>query len=249
LDTIVEEVQSNYSGVTKDTIIHAINNLLGKYLDDSQLSRFVHLIDFNGSYVTLSKQWKGQITLQTRPYFEDVFKYGLYRYQREFGRVEYQLPFFKLYETYHMADTAVLCNLEMKFSSFRGQGLLRNNKDYFLFMDLNKDSTVKESINYENKILDMNFIQWQTPNATSQSTPDGKNILSNKQKGYSLFLFVRKYKEIDKRVEPYIYLGKANTHDFDKNSNKPITIIMKLENELPQSLYTDLTTIIGNTKN
>lgn len=249
LDKLVEEVLSNYSGVTKDTIIHAINNLLGKYLDDVQFKRFAQLINFESDVVSMTNKWRDQITNNTKPYFEDLFKYGIYRYQREFGIFEYQLPFFKLYETYQMADTAQLCNLEKKFSSFRNQGLCRNNKDYFLFIDLNKDADVKDSINYKDKIIDQNFIQWQTPNNTTQRTEGGKNLLSNKSKGYSLHVFVRKFKKVDDVSEPYIYLGKANTHDFDRKSNNPITIILRLETELPRSLYSDLTTIIGNAKN
>jgi len=249
LNEITREIKSNYSGITDETIIHSINNLLGKYLDSVQSKRYIPLISFQNNELFITKDWKDSINQDTSLYFEDIFKYGLFRYQKEFGNMEYHLPFFKLYQTYSMANTAPLCNLENMFSSFRGQGLLRHEKDYFLFIDLNKDADIKESINYKDKIFSPSTIQWQTPNTTSQQSSVGKNILFNEKNGYALHIFVRKYRRIDGMTEPYIYLGKANTIDYDKTSNKPITIIMRFENELPQNLYSELTTVIGQAKN
>lgn len=249
LSEINKEISMNYIGITEDTISHTINNLIGSYLDSPKFKKYIQLINIKNDKITMAESWSTTITSDTSKFFEDILKFGLYRYQREFENTEYQLPFFKLYETYKMADTALLCNLEKKFSSFRGQGLLRNKQDYFLFIDLNKDANTRESINYKDKIIDRNTIQWQTPNSTTQESPVGKNILHNKKNGYSLHIFVRKFKKIDGVSESYIYLGKANTQDFEKDSNAPITIIMKFENELPQNLFTELVTIIGNTKN
>jgi len=251
LDKIIKEIDSNYRGITKETIIHSINNLLGKYLDSVQKKRHIPLIAFKNDVVSRTENWEDSITEYTEVYFEDIFKYGLFRYQKEFGNTEYHLPFFKLYQTYSMANTAPLCNLENMFSSFRGQGLLRHEKDYFLFIDLNKDADVKESINYKDKILSPSMLQWQTPNSTGVKSTVGQNLLMNEKKGYSLHIFVRKYKKIDGITEPYIYLGKANTVDYDKTSPKPkpITIFMRFENELPQNLFTELTSLVGKTKN
>jgi len=246
---IINEISSNYNGITTETIIHSINNLLGKYYDTVQFKKHIPLITYENNIVKMSNAWQKVKTKNTKVYFEDVLKYGLFRYQKEFGETLYQLPYFKLYETYKMSDTAPLCNLEKKFSSFRGQGLLRHNEDYFLFIDLNKDAEIREAINYKDKILSSNTIQWQTPNSTTQKSKVGMNILNNKSLGYKLHIFVRKFKKVDGMSEPYIYLGKANTIDYDKNSNKPITIIMRFNQELPQNLYTELTTIIGQTKN
>ena len=79
-----------------------------------------------------------------------------------------------------MRDTALLSNYKKIHSFFRGSGLIANGKEYFLFIDLHKESDIKESINYDDKFLDSNFFQWQTPNSTSQDSDRGKNIIHNK---------------------------------------------------------------------
>jgi hypothetical protein len=48
---------------------------------------------------------------------------------------------------------------------------------------------------------------------------------------------VRKYKQLDGVVQSYIYLGKGDTVEY--SGEKPITVIFKLQNEMPISLYTE----------
>ena len=59
--------------------------------------------------------------------------------------------------------------------------------------------------------------------------------LTNKDRNISLHLFVRKYKEIDKKVQPYIYIGKGDTVEYE--GEKPITMKIKLHNDVPSKIY------------
>ena len=56
------------------------------------------------------------------------------------------------------------------------------------------------------------------------------------------FLTIRKYKEIEKVTQSYIYLGKVDTHPNSAEGEKKITMIFALENELPQDLFEDFMT-------
>lgn len=136
-----------------------------------------------------------------------------------------------------MVDTALLSNYTKIHSSFRGSGLITNGNEYFLFIDLHKGDNIKESINYKDKFLDRQYFQWQSPNSTSQSSERGKNIIFNKDRKINLHLFVRKYKQIDGVVQPYIYIGKGNTVEY--SGEKPITVKIKLDNIAPVNLYTE----------
>ena len=136
-----------------------------------------------------------------------------------------------------MVDTALLSNYTKIHSSFRGSGLITNGNEYFLFIDLHKEENIKESINYKDKFLDRQYFQWQSPNSTSQSSERGKNIIFNKDRKINLHLFVRKYKQLDGVVQPYIYIGRGNTVEY--SGEKPITIKIKLDNIAPVSLFTE----------
>ena len=169
----------------------------------------------------------------------DLLNYGLITYEKRFGSENFGVPFFKLYEQYQMVDAALLSNYEKIHSSFRGSGLMANGKEYFLFVDLNKDEDIKESINYKDEFLSRSLFQWETPNSTAQSSERGKNIIFNKERGINLHLFVRKYKEIDRKVQPYIYIGKGDVVKYE--GEKPIKVEIKLHNRVPENLYVEFT--------
>ena len=168
-------------------------------------------------------------------YIEDAINYGILRYKNEFKEEYYGMPFLKLYEQYKMVDIALLSNYRKIHSAFRGSGLLTNKNDYFLFIDLHKEEGIEERINYKDKFLDRTYFQWQSPNSTTQSSDRGKNLINNKDRNISLHLFVRKYKEIDKKVQPYIYIGKGDTVEYE--GEKPITMKIKLHNDVPSKIY------------
>ncbi|MBZ9633709.1 DEAD/DEAH box helicase [Clostridium sp. FP1] len=234
------EILKYIEDVDENSIIHAFQCLNQNYYDSAQVKNNIKCFDLNDE--VLSSTWDFKKVIQNKKYklyIEDVINYALIRYEKEFESKYYGVPFFKLYEQYQMIDAALLSNYTKIHSSFRGSGLITNGKEYFLFIDLHKEEDIKESINYKDKFIDSKYFQWQSPNATSQSSDRGQNIILNKQKGINLHIFVRKYREIDGATEPYIYIGKGDVVEYE--GEKPITVKMKLENEMPVGLYTEFT--------
>jgi len=200
----------------------------------------IKCFELKGEVLSSSWDFKKVVhNINYRKYIEDCINYALIRYEKEFESKYYGVPFFKLYEQYQMIDAALLSNYTKIHSSFRGSGLITNGKEYFLFVDLHKEEDIKESINYKDKFIDCNYFQWQTPNNISLNSDRGKNIVFNKQREINLHIFVRKYKQIDGASQPYIYIGKGDV--TENEGEKPITVIMKLQNEMPVSLYTEFT--------
>ena len=224
----------------ESTIIHAFRNLNQDFYDGRQKQSSTKLFEFkNNKLIKLFDFEKLLLNKEFEEIIVDLLNYGLIRYEKAYGSKNYGVPFLKLYEQYQMVDTALLSNYEKMHSSFRGSGLLANGNEYFLFIDLHKEEDIKESINYKDEFINRSIFQWQTPNSTAQTSERGKNIIYNKEKGINLHLFIRKYKEIDNKVQPYIYIGKGNTIEFE--GDKPITVKLKLENKIPESLYIEFT--------
>lgn len=222
--------------VDNGSVEHAFRCLNQEYYDSAQVKSNIKCFDYSDGVLNDTEEFLSIIKNKDfRVYIEDIVNYGLFRYKKEFGDNYYGVPFLKLYEQYQMVDTALLSNYTKIHSSFRGSGLITNGNEYFLFIDLHKEDDIKESINYEDKFISRNIFQWQTPNSTSQTSDRGKNIIFNKERNINLHLFVRKYKQIDGKVEPYIYIGKGNTIEY--SGEKPITVALELENEIPSSLY------------
>ncbi|WP_085829438.1 DUF3427 domain-containing protein [Clostridium massiliodielmoense] len=238
LNEAKREILKHINRVDDKSIVHALNVLNQEYDDSGQLKNNIRCFSLANGILTITEEFKNIMNdKKYRVYIEDVINYGIIRYEKEFGEKYYGVPFLKLYEQYQMVDIALLSNYTKIHSSFRGSGLLANGKDYFLFIDLHKGEDIKESINYNDKFINRYTFQWQSPNNTSQESERGKNIIYNKERGVNLHLFIRKYKSIDRIVQPYIYIGKGDVEKF--HGEKPITTILKLENKVPHGIYTE----------
>lgn len=241
LDQARQEILKEIEYVDDDSILHAFECLNQNYFDSVQKKNKIKLCSLNNQKLVKSKAFQDVLdNLVYREYIEDLVHYGIFRYEKEFSTHYYGVPHFKLYEQYQMIDAALLSNLRKIHTSFRGQGLLVNGRDYFLFIDLHKDENIKESIKYNDKFVDQRQFQWETPNKTRQASAPGQNIIHNKKNGINLHLFVRKYKEIEKnKTEPFIYIGKGDTVGY--KNEQPITVQIKLDSEVPLNLYTEFT--------
>lgn len=232
------EVLKYIKAVDNESIEHTFKYLNQDYYDSARLKSNVKCFNYVDGVLKSTDEFLTVINNKKyKVYIEDIINYGLIRYEKEFGDTYYGVPFFKLYEQYQMIDTALLSNYTKIHSSFRGSGLITNGKEYFLFIDLHKEEDIKESINYQDKFISRKLFQWQSPNSTAQSSERGQNIIRNKEREVNLHLFVRKYREIDGAVEPYIYIGKGSTIKY--HGEKPITVLLELENEIPSSLYVE----------
>ncbi|MFZ7942790.1 DEAD/DEAH box helicase [Neobacillus sp. 19] len=240
LEMAKQQILKMMDYVDDDSILHAFECLNQNYYDSVQLKNKPKFVQYSHGILTktdsLTKLLENE---EYRKFVDDIITYGIFRYEKDFKREYYGVPHFKLYEQYQMIDAALLSNYRKIHSSFRGSGLLANGNEYFLFIDLHKEEDVKESINYKDKFINPHEFQWQSVNNTTQQSERGKNIIFNQQRGIHLHLFIRKYKEMDGKTEPYIYIGKGNSVEFE--GDKPITVRMELENEVPANLYTEFT--------
>lgn len=125
-------------------------------------------------------------------------------------------------------------------SSFRGSGLLTNGNNYFLFIDLHKEKGIKDSINYQDHFINPTLFQWESPNTKRQDSVQGHHITHNKEDGITLHLFIRKFRMIDQKSEPFIYIGTGDVISY--KGNKPITTEIALHHEVPMALYREFTT-------
>lgn len=232
------EILKYITNVDNDSIKHAFQCLNQNYYDTSQIKNTIKCFELKDEELSCSWIFKKVVhNDKYKKYIEDIINYGIIRYKKEFSNKYYGIPFLKLYEQYKMVDLALLSNYTKIHSSFRGSGLITNGKEYFIFVDLHKEENIKESINYNDKFINTNYFQWQSPNSTSQKSDRGQNIIFNKERNINLHIFIRKYKELDGVVEPYIYIGKGDVVEYE--GDKPITAKMKLENEVPVSIYTE----------
>lgn len=228
--------------VDKKTIIHSFLYLKGDFLDSAQSSRYLKLINYENKISQKTKEFEELLENEKyKKIFEDSLNFGIYNYEEEFSSIDFGKPFLKLYSKYNMLNIAKLCNFPKIHSSFRGSGFLKYENDFFLFINLEKEEFSK-SANYHNAFLSKDVFTYQSKPSHSSDKGDGQRLCENKKFGVKLHIFVRKFIQVDKKTQDFIYLGVANSIKYW--DNKPINLELKLENCLSDKLFEEFTKIV-----
>lgn len=242
-ENIAFKVLNKYlNRVDKETIIHSFLYLKGDFLDSAQKNRYLNLLEFDGKVAKKTKEFEELLENEKyKKIFEDSLNFGIYNYEEEFSSTDFGKPFLKLYSKYNMLNIAKLCNFPKIHSSFRGSGFLKYENDFFLFINLEKEKFSK-SANYHNAFLSKDVFTYQSKLSHSSDKGDGERLCENKKFGVKLHIFVRKFIQVDKKTQDFIYLGVANSIKYW--DNKPISLELKLENSLSDKLFEEFTKIV-----
>ena len=235
---------------TDKTITHACNLLSGKYWDANEQKSYSEIsFVFSENKISFNENVKELFKNQNmKDWIFDSIEYAIMRYEDEFGRTDYGFPFFKPYAKYSMRQIAPLCCYEKIHSSFRGSGLITSAKpDYFIFVDLYKEDSIRAEINYNDKFITPSLFQWESPNDMTQDSERGKDVIQCVERNTRLHLFVRKFKEVENIAQDFIYLGEVVPHKDSAEGEKPVKMNFALH-ELPQDLYNDFITKVDITK-
>ncbi|MGD9624937.1 MAG: DEAD/DEAH box helicase [Arcobacter sp.] len=228
--------------VDKETIMHSFLYLRQDFLDSAQKNRYLKLLEFDGKVAKKTKEFEDLLKNENyKKIFLNSLNFGIYNYEEEFSSTDFGKPFLKLYSKYNMLNIAKLCNFPKIHSSFRGSGFLKYENDFFLFINLEKEKFSK-SANYHNAFLSKDTFTYQSKPSHSQNSGDGQRLCENKKFGVKLHIFVRKFIQVDKKTQDFIYLGVANSIKYW--DNKPINLELKLENPLSDKLFEEFTKII-----
>lgn len=237
LTDALKQVRHYCEGDQKDAILHSLETFQLQYADVNEKENIQFIREENGTYYFHPTYLQVLEDHESRTFLEDLFHYGLLRYQIEFGRENYGYPFLKLYAEYTQREVGLVTNYRNTHSSFRGSTLIdkKPGEHFFLFVDLHKEQEIDERINYKDKFISRKQFQWESPNATKSTTPRGKDLTRNKERGKVIHLFVRKYKEVNRVTQRYTYIGTADAISYQ--NEKPIEIQYQLHEKMPLIMY------------
>ena len=97
-------------------------------------------------------------------------------------------------------------------------------------------------LSYNNTFLSKEVFTYQSKPSHSQNQGDGEKLCQNEKFGVKLHIFMRKFVQVDKKTQDFIYLGLANSIKYE--GNKPISLELKLEVPLDDKLYEEFTKIV-----
>lgn len=236
-EKLKNEIEKYIEFIDDETFEYTIECLKGDYHSKKE-SNFNFIKEENQILTLADEILEVTNKSEFKKYINDVINYGLIAYEREFGTENYGMPFLKLYSQYTRDDVVRMSNATKKFGGYGMGGLKTNGNDWYMFVGMEKEDDIKESSRHENEFIERDVFVWQSRNTTTIESEAGQKLINNIKEKISMHLFVRKYREIDGAIEPYIYMGMADT--IYHEGEKPITVHLKLRNMPPMKIYNEL---------
>ena len=126
----------------------------------------------------------------------------------------------------------------LRFSRKWQTGFIWEGNNMFLLVTLEK-SGQREEHRYDDQFLSPTEFQWQSQNRTPQAGKVGQALKSHRERRIDVHLFVRKTGKVDGRAAPFTYYGQLAFQSWE--GEKPITVIWKLSESIPERLFHQLT--------
>ena len=221
IETIERRLVENIQGYKHEELEHAL-----RYMEHNGL------VVVNGDTIRLVNV---SLDEQFIEYLDDLLNYGLTRYFIEFNN---EIGF-KLWHNYR--SDQVMSLLSQAPATFQKGTYYKYNNAY-IFVDLKKEASVEEHLNYLDKYLEPKILQWETIANISE------NELQKLLNSEKAFVFIRKVREENGITLPHIFVGegKLTNHrkqfKFNKIENKNVVTYLfdiLMDSELPDYLQYD----------
>ena len=140
----------------------------------------------------------------------------------------------------------LLAALDYKSFSSMQQGVLylKDKKTDIFLITLNKsEKDFSESTMYDDYALNQREFHWQSQSTTTPESPTGQRYIHHAESGNKVLLFVREFKKDKLGTSPYTYLGPATY--VSHMGSKPMSIIWKLEKEIPAKYLRKVQQVMG----
>lgn len=113
---------------------------------------------------------------------------------------------------------------------------LKDKKVDVFFITLNKtEEHYSPTTMYRDYAVSETRFHWQSQSTTSASSATGKRYIHHEKMGNTILLFVREFKKIENRAEPYVFLGTARYVSHE--GSRPMSIIWELDHPMPPALF------------
>jgi len=113
------------------------------------------------------------------------------------------------------------------------------------FITLNKtEEHYSPTTMYMDYAISESLFHWQSQSTTSASSSVGERYIHHEERGSKVLLFVREFKKVENRAEPYRFLGTARYVSHE--GSRPMSILWELDRPLPPALFVRANkTVIG----
>lgn len=236
----VHEYQIYRALLSGESDITKIESQLKRDIPNYREEEFAHALKFmmEHKFVSLFDRelhLNVAVNDELQEYCEDLIRYGLTRYQMDYGDTEG----FKLYQNYRMDQVQLKL---LKNPGYTALGTYVYDKDVIIFASLKKDLPDQDRLNYKDKFLQSDLFQWECEADISEKK---RKQLDDSERA---FLFIRKVSDEGGMTMPFIYVGtgrltnprkQKEMNEKDEKTRTTYLYDIPMDNELPDYLQYD----------
>lgn len=257
LKMIIDKITINIDEFEKDledkfnikndslTIEKSIDILKGGFISGSDKKKYSNCIFIESDSNVLKNTCEFNAALQNKEFvrlLNDVINYSLKIYEDNYSN-RYNETNLSLYKKYSRKDVCRLLNWDSDESSVV-YGYKIKHGTCPVFVTYHKSDDINGSTKYEDKFIDKNTFSWMTKNNRTFESKDVKEILSYKENGLDIHLFVKKEDGEGRdfyylgKVEPILGKEKETKIENDKGKDLPIVNIhFKMKDTVQEDIY------------
>ena len=243
-DIKIEDMIKNYNEDVSKSIISYLNKDFLVSLERRKYDK-LNIIDIKNNVISYSEDMK--LFLES-----DSFK-SLYLDLLEYANKHYELYYkeqddlgFVIGEQYTKKEVSWILNYETnRMGTMFGYTIEHKTKTIPLFVTYHKDEEIDESIKYDDYFVNESTFNWMSRNRRTLESDEIKSIVSAKENGYDILLFV---KRDDGEKSIFYYIGQLDVDSFKETeilSNGEylpiVNFTYKLKNPVRDDLFTYLT--------
>jgi hypothetical protein len=188
--------------------------------------------------------------LQNKEFYDllnELIEFGISRYHSIYCKT-YKDTSFGLYQKYTYEEVCKLLNWEKNIvaQNIGGYKYDEGTNTFPVFINYNKDETIKDSIKFEDRFLSPTHLIALSKQPRTPESKDVQQIYNAQTNGTKIYLFVRKNKD-DNTSKEFYFLGEVYAIGEPKpiimknTDKKAVEITYKLETDVREDVYSYLT--------
>ncbi len=119
-----------------------------------------------------------------------------------------------------------------------GVGLLHSpeRKTYAVLVTFQKtEREFSPSTMYADYPISRELLHWESPSNTTQASETGQNLINHQHRNYTILIFARSVKRLDRRTAPFTFFGSASLVSFQQE--RPIQMVWRLNHLIPAVMF------------
>ena len=226
-DDVIQSTATRFA-VSPEALTHRlplIQHLFNRWSTSLKHDRIILLVESAASEYAFSEEMTRVLASSPElvDYLQELIQAGLHSFEQLSGGENWLTSSQSLISrmTYSRSVIQRLLQSPSQEGSWR-EGVAQAGDDYVLFVNLHKNESIEDQLNYQDYFIDKDHFHWQSQSIATANGKAGELYRHHEERGIKIHLFIRKAEKEQGRSLPFTYFGEL-IHKHSHGS-KPINV-------------------------